>query len=323
MRPGDHRSPMIDVASEMAAISSLSLIPVETSAREYDDCILQVTSVYEAIGPAVVSLGRGARRGSGVVIAENRVLAMSHSLIAEQVELRIAGERRSGTVEGSDLASGFSLIAVTTGDIAPLEWAQSPPHLGNVVFALGDPGTGLRVTEGRVSTEQLSLRGRSGRLLEGVEHTAPLPRGSVGGPLVNAQAAVVGLNVLRTDPGFLFAIGTAALRPAVERLLAGEPEPAKLGVAIAPARVTRSLRRSVGLPDRDGLLVRDVEEGSPAAQAGIRQGDLIIGVGAAEIDSPDALFAAIESYAAHPTSLKLVRGTDEIEVALNLGGEQA
>ncbi len=285
--------------------------------------MLQVTSIQEAVGPAVVSLGRRARRGSGIVIAENRVVAMSHSLSSEQVELGIAGERRSGTIVGSDQATGISLIAVPTSDVAPLAWAENPPQLGDVVFALGDPGTGLRVTEGRVSAAPFSLRGRGGRLIEGIEHTAPLPHGSAGGPLANADGAIVGLNVLRTDPGFLFAIGTAAVRPAVERLLSGGPEPARLGIAIAPPRVARRMRRAVGLPDRDGLLVRDVEEESPASRAGVQRGDLIVGLGGTETDSVDALFSAIASHASQPTSLKLVRGTDEIEVALALGGEQA
>jgi serine protease Do len=296
---------------------------VQISAQEYAACMLQVTSIQEAVGPAVVSLGRGARRGSGIVVAENRVVAMSHSLPREQVELAIGGETREGAVKGSDRPIGISLIEVTTGSVAPVRWAEALPKLGDVVFALGDPGTGLRVTEGRVSAAPFSLRGRGGRLIEGIEHTAPLPRGSGGGPLVNADGAIVGVNVIRTDPGFLFAIGTALVRPAVERLLAGGPDQATLGVAIAPPRVARHLRRAVGLPDREGLLVRDVEEGSAAARAGVQRGDLIVGLGAIEIDSVDALFSAIESHASHPTVLKLVRGTDELEVPVILGGVEA
>lgn len=290
--------------------------------------MLQVTTLRNTVGASVVRLGRGARRGSGLVVAEDRIAVLSHTLAADQLEVHLAGERRPGTVEGSDRAAGISLVAVATSGISPISWAQELPEPGDVVFALGDPGTGLRVTEGRVSAAPLSLRGRGGRLIEGVEHTAPLPRGSGGGPLVNADGAVVGLNALRTDPGFLFAIGVGVVRPAVERLLAGGAEPARLGVAIAPPRLARRLRGAVGLPERDGLLVREVENGSPAARAGVTRGDLIVGLGDAEVGSVDALFAALEgseqrANPSAPLGLRVVRGVDELELAVVLGGTQA
>jgi serine protease Do len=145
---------------------------------------------------------------------------------------------------------------------------------------------------------------------------------------VNADGAVVGLNALRTDPGFLFAIGSGVVRPAVERLLAGAAEPARLGVAIAPPRLARRLRGAVGLPERDGLLVREVEDGSAAARAGVARGDLIVGLGDAEVDSVDALFAALEGPAPRadpgaPIALRVVRGVDELELAVVLGGTPA
>jgi serine protease Do len=285
--------------------------------------MLQVTSLKDSVGAAVITLGRGARRGSGLVVAEDRVIAMAHSLPKGQFELSVGGETRAGALEGSDLATGLALISVPTGALAPIVWADQPPQLGDVVFALGDPGTGLRVTEGRVSAAPLSLRGRSGRLIEGVEHTAPLPRGSGGGPLVNADGAVLGLNALRTDPGFLFAIGTGAVRPAVERLLAGESETRTLGVAVAPPRVARRLRRAVGLPERDGLLVRDVKDGSAAQAAGVQVGDLIVRLGDLDIVSVDALFAALDDDATgEPSALTVVRGVDELQLPLRVTGSR-
>lgn len=279
--------------------------------------MLQVASLKDSVGAAVITLGRGARRGSGLVVAENRVVAMAHSLHREQLEVRIGGESQAATVEGTDLATGVGLLAVPTGDVEPITWATEVPQLGDRVFALGDPGTGLRITEGRVSSAPLSLRGRSGRLIEGIEHTAQLPRGSGGSALVNAGGAVVGLNTLRTDPGFLFAIGTAAVRPAVERLLAGKAETERLGVAIAPPRVARRLRLAVGLPDRAGLLVRGVEEGSVAAAAGVQVGDLLVEFGDQSLDSLDSLFAVLDAQP-RDTTLKVIRGVDEFELPVSL-----
>ena len=99
------------------------------------------------------------------------------------------------------------------------------------------------------------------------------------------------------------------------------PSPHGSASAIAPPRVARRLRGAVGLPERDGLLVRDVEDRSPSPRApGVQRGDLIIGLGSVEIDSVDALFGALEASTAEPTVLRLVRGVDEMEVPIDLSG---
>ena len=285
--------------------------------------MLQVTTLRDELGQSVVRLARGARRGSGVVVAQDRVAVLSHSLGRDELQVGIGGELRTATIIGADRASGISLLQLPTGEATPITWADDLPEPGAVVYALGDPGTGLRVTEGRVSAVPLTLRGRSGRPLEGIEHTAPMPRGSGGGPLVDATGAVVGINALRTDPGFLFALSAATVRPAVERLLAGGPEPGRLGVAIAHPRIARRLRRAVGLPERDGLLVREVEKGSAAEGAGVQVGDLIVALGGSEITSADDLFGALERAGGAPTPLRVVRGADELELTVVLGGAAA
>jgi S1-C subfamily serine protease len=85
----------------------------------------------------------------------------------------------------------------------------------------------------------------------------------------------------------------------------------RLGIGIAPAHVARRLRRSVGLPERDGLLVREVEEESPAAKAGVREGDLLVSAGGKAIASADDLFDALGAAAA-TLSLGIVRGAEEL-----------
>ena len=138
------------------------------------------------------------------------------------------------------------------------------PTIGTPVIALGDPGgRGLRATPGFVSAEGRDVRGPRGRPIAGcIEHTAPLPRGSGGGPLVDLEGRLLGLNAIRLDGGLIVAIpANARVAERVERLWSGEAvQPARLGVAIAPPRVARRLRRSVGLPHRDGLLVRSVAD---------------------------------------------------------------
>src|ERR671930_225984 len=102
-----------------------------------------------------------------------------------------------------------------------------------------------------ISSSGRSFRGPRGRRIEGaIEHTAPLPRGSSGGPLVDAEGRLLGLNAVRLEGGLILAVpATAALRERASRLLRGEaPTPHRLGVAVAPPRVARRLRHAVGLP---------------------------------------------------------------------------
>ncbi len=87
-----------------------------------------------------------------------------------------------------------------------------------------------------------------------------------------------------------------------------------MGVGLAPAHVARQLRRAVGLPERDGLLVREVEDDSPAAKAGITEGDLIVAVGDRPITSADDLFDALGGDG--DLTITLVRGADEQTVTV-------
>ncbi len=100
-------------------------------------------------------LARGARRGSGLVVSQDRVLVLSHSLAGADVVVLLEGEPRDGTVDGFDRKAGISLVSVPTGDVTPIAWSEGTSEIGDVVFALGDPGTGLRITEGRISASPL------------------------------------------------------------------------------------------------------------------------------------------------------------------------
>jgi serine protease Do len=282
-----------------------------------------VTEASEKVGPAVVGLGPGWGRGSGVVIAPGQVLTVAHVLRGDEVAVSFAGGRTSeGRVTGSDPDVDVAVIAVDTGDTAPIQWdPKEPPVAGAPVLALANPGgRGLRTTFGLVSATGRSFRGPRGRRVAGsIEHTAPLPRGSSGGPLVDPGGNLLGLNAVRRDGGFILALpADAALRRRVEELARGEAvERPRLGVALAPPRVARRMRTAVGLPERDGLLVRDVVRDSPAAAAGLQRGDLLVRADDRALASMDDLFDALDG-AGDALTVGLVRGTEERDVAVPL-----
>jgi serine protease Do len=182
-----------------------------------------------------------------------------------------------------------------------------------VFGAAATPGGGTRVTFGTVSAVARPFRGPGGRRIAGsLEHTAPLAPGSSGGPIVDTEGRLLGINTNRIGEGFYLALpADAGLRERIDALGRGESlQRVRLGVAVAPAHVARRLRASVGLSEREGLLVRGVEDGSLAAKAGIQQGDLIIEAAGRAVANADDLFDVLAS-ASLPFEIRLVRGNDE------------
>jgi len=285
-----------------------------------------IGDVAAKAGPSIVGIG-SRQRGSGIVVGNGRVVTNAHNVRGDQVTVTFAdGRTTRGSLAGIDVDGDLAVISVDTAGTSPLGWGDGGEvTVGTVVFgAAAAPGGTTRVTVGTVSAVARAFRGPGGRLIAGtVEHTAPLAPGSSGGALLDAQGRLVGLNTNRLGEGFYLALpADAALRDRIDGLGRGESvERPRLGIAVAPAHVARRLRRSVGLPERDGLLVRGVEDGSPAAQAGIREGDLVIAVAGRTVKDADELVEAIAA-AAVPYDVRIVRGTDEREVTVG-GGRTA
>jgi serine protease Do len=283
-----------------------------------------IGTVAASVGPATVGFGRGWGRGSGVVVAPGRVVTNAHNLRSDEVTVAFDdGRRERGRVAGIDADLDLAVVEVSTGEAAPVAWDpdhESPP-LGAAVIAVANPGgRGLRATPGFVSAANRSFRGPRGRRITGtIEHTAPLPRGSGGGPLVDLDGNLLGLNAIRLDGGLILAVpANAAFADAVERLARGEaPRRPRLGVAIAPAHVARRLRRAVGLPEATGILVRSVSDASPAARTGIERGDLIVRADGEDVDGVDVLYRALDAVPpGSALELDVLRGAEERHVSV-------
>lgn len=263
--------------------------------------------------------------GSGVVIGDGLVLTNAHNAGRGEVTIGFGGDRTvQGHVAGIDVDGELAVISADTTGITPLEWADTPAQLGTVVFGVANPGgRGLRVTAGLVSSVGRSFRGPRGRRVTGtIEHTAPLVRGSSGGPIVDAAGRFLGLNTNRLGEGFYAALpADAELRARVDALARGESTSRlHLGIGLLPGRAARQLRRSVGLPDRDGLLVRVVEDNGAADRAGVRPGDLIVEAGGRAVTSLDDLYSALDAVSdGESLSLGVVRGAEELSVSVTFG----
>jgi serine protease Do len=288
-----------------------------------------VAGIAERAAPGVVGIGGRWRRGSGVIVGENRVLTNSHNVHGDEATCVFSdGRQARGRLLGEDVDGDLAVLEVDTAGVPPLPWAPSADlAIGTVVFAVASASSGgVRTTVGLVSGRERSFRGPGGRLISGsIEHTAPLASGSSGSPVLDADGRLLGLNTQRLGEGFYLALpADGSLRARIDALGRGESTVRpRLGIAVAPGHVARHLRRAVGLPDRDGILVRGVEESGPAEEAGIREGDLIVSAAGAPISDPDELHEALEKAGAGKLAIGIVRGVEELTVSVTLGGESA
>jgi serine protease Do len=282
------------------------------------------TAVADRASGSIVGIG-SRQRGSGVVIADGRVLTNAHNIRGDEVTVTFAdGRSTRGQVTGIDVDGDLAVVSVDTTGATPVAWADgSAATVGTVVFgAAATSGGGTRLTFGSISAVARAFRGPGGRRIAGsIEHTAPLASGSSGGALLDADGKLLGLNTNRIGEGFYLALpADAALRERIDALGRGDsPSRRRLGVAVAPAFVAQRLRRSVGLPEREGILVRGVEDGSDADKAGIQEGDLIIEVAGKAITDPDELVEALAAVTT-PFEVKIVRGAEDRTVRVD-GGE--
>lgn len=298
-----------------------------------------IADVVGVCGPGVVGVRSGRVAGTGFIIATNTVLTNAHNVPGRSrrgggpsldearltVDVVVGDDVRAGQEVAVDADADLAVITVDTADGTPLAWSDRTPNLGSALVALANPaGRGLRATFGTVSALDQQFRGPQGRTITGgLEHTAALQRGSSGGPIVDGDGNVIGVNTLRLGDGFYLAMpADAQLRQTVTRLQTGEMTARpQLGVAVAPSRVARKLRAAVGLPEREGLLVHSVVEDSPAAAAGLVRGDLLVAVNDQPLANVDDLHTTMDTVTGGSSlTLGIVRGVDETTVTVTLDG---
>ena len=289
----------------------------------FDEIQASIARLAQDAGPSVAGIGQRWGTGSGIVLGAGQILTNAHNIRGSQATVTFAGGRTAeGNVAGHDIDGDLAVIEADTGQAAALPWATAAPAIGTPVFALANPGgRGLRVTFGTVSGIDRTFRGPRGlRITGSLEHTAPLLPGSSGGPVLDVQGQLLGINTNRLGEGFYLAIpADEELRRRVDALARGESvRTPQLGITITPGHVARRLRRAVGLPETEGLLIRGVAEDSPAARAGLASGDLIVAAAGQPIRTVDDLSGALQSVG-DSIELTVLRGTDERSIQVAFG----
>ena len=289
-----------------------------------------VVGAVERVGPAVVHIqvhqdrGRGGSGSGFIFTPDGFILTNSHVVHgASEVAISTAsGERFPAELVGNDPDTDLAVIrGGHEGTSVPLGSSRRLT-VGQLVIAIGNPlGFQHTVTAGVVSALGRTMRSRSGRLIDGVIQTdAALNPGNSGGPLVDSQGQVVGVNTatIMGAQGICFAIGADTAEFVASRLIRdGRVRRSYIGVTGQGVALHRRLVRYYDLPSESGLLVLNIVEGSPAQRAGLREGDVLIrftGKAIATVDDLHRMLSDERNGVA--CEVEMVRGTDLLKLVV-------
>jgi S1-C subfamily serine protease len=271
-----------------------------------------VIDAVEQVGPAVVRVEASSGAGSGVVFAPDGFILTNSHVLGNPAEagLHTRNPGEGGLHARVTLPDGRSLgadligrdvdtdLAVLRIDGSRLPWARlgdsQAISVGQVAIAIGNPyGFDHSVTSGVVSALGRSIRSRSGRLMDDIIQTdASLNPGNSGGPLVTTAGEVIGINTAMILPaqGICFAIASNTVRFVASRLMRdGRIRRSYIGVAGQQTAVPRALARANSMAVTSGVLVASIEEKGPAARAGVKDGDVILGFAGVAVGGIDDL----------------------------------
>jgi serine protease Do len=266
-------------------------------------------------------------QGSGFIISSDGYVVTNDHVVDNATDVTITmddGKTYPASVVGTDKKTDLALLKIKTGSGFPhVDFSSVSPRVGDWVIAVGNPfGLGGTVTAGIVSA-----RGRdigSGPYDDYLQIDAPVNRGNSGGPTFNTQGQVVGVNTAIYSPsGGSVGIGFDIPADEAQSVIAslknkGSVTRGWIGVQIQP--VTSDIADSLGLKTEKGALVADTEANSPAVQAGIKTGDVILGVNGEDVDGPRELARKIAALGPNvDASLLVWHDGSEKTVSVKLG----
>ena len=291
-----------------------------------------LSTLSEALAAAVAEAGRAvvrveARRripASGVVWSEEGVVVTAHHGVEREEGVRVGlpdGQAVPATLVGRDPTTDLAVLRAEARGLTAARWGDLDTlKVGHLALALGRPGESVRATLGVVSALGGSwVTPAGGRVDRYLQSDAAMYPGFSGGPLVDVEGRVLGVNTSALLRVAAVAVPASTVRRVVEALLAtGRVRRAYLGVSAQPVRLPAALAEALG--QDTGLLVAAVAPGSPAEQAGLLLGDILVAVGGQPVRSIEDLLARLSAaQVGERVGVRVVRGGQAQEVVASVG----
>ncbi|HTR55511.1 MAG TPA: trypsin-like peptidase domain-containing protein [Kofleriaceae bacterium] len=269
-----------------------------------------LAAAVAAAAPSVVHVARGhGSGGTGIAWSEDLVVTSSFH-VPDRTRVSVGDDARDAEVIGRDPGTDVALLRVTGGGLVPARLRElGDLAVGNLVLALGRPGRTTRASLRAIGVLGPEVRTPwGGRLDRYVESDRQIPRGFAGGPLVDRDGAVIGMNTRTLVRGADLAIPVVTLRRVVDELRQhGGVRRGYLGVGTYPAA--------------GGALVASLEDGGPAAAAGVLVGDTIVELDGAAIAGPDELRTVLGDRPGQAVKLVVLRAGLRVELPVTLGSK--
>jgi S1-C subfamily serine protease len=303
-----------------------------------------VTTVVDAVGPAVVGITVGGEAtagsgtepvgaGSGVLLTPDGYVLTNHHVVQAKRRVHLTltdGTRLGAMAVGSDPPNDLAVVRAESSGLPYATLGDSSAlRVGQLVIAIGNPlGFQSSVSTGVVSATGRGMRSMDRRLIENViQHTAPLNPGNSGGPLVDSRGRVVGINtaIIAVAQGIGFAVPSNTARHVVSQILAnGRVRRGYLGVVGRQRPLSRRLVRYFNLPRESGVEVVSLDPDGPANASGVRAGDILVEMNGTALESVDDLHRLLsEGEGMRLARLDLLRGTERRIVEVTVGESAA
>lgn len=262
---------------------------------------------------------------SGIAYAPDLVLTADHVVERdEDILIQLpGGDRVSARIAGRDPGDDLALLRIDARRLAAAEPASQPARLGQLALAIGRPSDeGIQASLGIVSAIGGPVRTDRGSLLEQYirSDTIPYP-GFSGGPLIDADGRVLGLNTSGVARGVALTIPVGLAWRAAEVLAQhGAIRRGYLGIRSQPAEIGAKQRLTLGREQEFGLLLVGIEDESPASAAGLLVGDILVGLGGEIISDPDHLLARLAGdIVGKSVPVEILRGGQPVSVQVKIG----